>query len=162
MLGRRVAVATLLLTACGGTPRADDPGSTAPPATGAPADGTFELPAEAAAGYPEAYIAAVVANPPGDDLAVDGGEYVLIRSNLTIRTDMGGWTVDADGEVLPLGIGRQLDVGAELRLHTGRGTDDADDVFAGLDREVLDDGGLLVLRDSAGAEVARFAYGAAD
>lgn len=122
-------------------------------------DGTFVLPADEAEGHPTAYVARVVADPPGDDLAPDGGEHVVIANNAEIRIDMGGWSLDIDGQQLPLGIGRQIDVGTELRVHPGPGTTDDDDVFVGLDEEVLDDDrGVVVLRDSAGAEVARFRY----
>lgn len=60
---------------------------------------------------------------------------------------------------IALGIGRQIDVGAELRVHPGPGETDDDDVFIGLTEEVLDDaGGSVVLRDSAGTEVAELTY----
>lgn len=122
--------------------------------------GTFELPSSEAEQYPTAYLASVVADPPGDDLAPNGGEHVVIRNNAEIRIDMGGWWIDAGNARLPLGIGRQIDVEAELRLHPGPGNTSDNAVFVGLDEEALgDDGGVLVLRDSAGSEVARFAYG---
>lgn len=125
--------------------------------------GTFELASAAAEEYSTAYVAVVVADPPGDDLAEGAGEYVVIRNNADIRIDMGGWWVDAGGERLPLGIGRQIDVGTGLRVHPGPGETNEGAVFAGLDREVLDDdGGVVVLRDAAGSEVARFAYGNAE
>lgn len=137
-----------LLSGCGG---GDDP----------PPEGTFELPESEAEGYDTAYIAAVVADPPGDDLTRGAGEHVVIRNNASIRIDMGGWWIDAGGERLPLGIGRQIDVGTELRVHVGPGETGDDAVFVGLDEPVLDDdGGTVVLRDAAGSEVARFRYGA--
>ncbi|HUF34261.1 MAG TPA: lamin tail domain-containing protein [Acidimicrobiales bacterium] len=127
---------------------------------GSGAAGTYELPSDVAETYSTAYIAVVVADPPGDDLAEGAGEHLVIRNNATIRIDMGGWWVDADGERLPLGIGRQIDVDAELRLHPGPGQTDDDAVFVGLTAEVLgNEGGEVVLRDAAGTEVARFAYG---
>ncbi|HSK21982.1 MAG TPA: hypothetical protein VK906_02345 [Egicoccus sp.] len=125
-------------------------------------DGTFVLPDEQVAGHDTAYLAEVVADPTeGDDLDEGAGEHVVIRSNFDHRTDMGGWYVEtADGTRLPLGIGRQIDPDAELRVHTGCGEDTDDAVFACLDKEALDDaGGVLTLRDSAGGEVATFAYG---
>lgn len=122
--------------------------------------GTFELPSSEAEQYPTAYIAAVVADPPGDDLSPGGGEYVVIRNNASIRIDMGGWWIDTGGARLPLEIGRQIDVDAELRVHPGSGDAGAGAVFVGLDEEALEDGGgVLVLRDSAGSQVSRFAYG---
>ena len=141
-----VAAATALAVAgCG-----DDSASSA----------VFELPSSEAADYPTAYVSAVAADPEGDDLAVDGGEHVVIANNADIRIDMGGWWIDVDGERLPLGIGRQIDVGTELRVHPGPGETDDEAVFVGLDEEVLDDdGGVVILRDAAGTEVARFEYG---
>ncbi|MEX2627247.1 MAG: hypothetical protein WD225_10225, partial [Ilumatobacteraceae bacterium] len=75
--------------------------------------------------------------------------------------DMGGWVIETgEGHRLPLGIGRQIDPEAQLRVHTACGEDTDEAVFACLDTEALpDDGGVVVLRDSAGGEVASFAYG---
>lgn len=128
---------------------------------GAPA-GTYELSCSEADGYPTAYVETVVADPEGDDLAEGAGEHVVIANNATIRIDMGGWWLDVDGERLPLGIGRQIDVGTKLRVHPGPGETTEEAVFVGLDQEVLDDdGGVVVLRDAAGSEVATFRYGTA-
>ena len=139
-----ILVVATSLVACGGSPA--DP---------------YELPASEAAAYPTAYIAVVVAETAGDDLEPGGGEHVVIRSNADHRTDMGGWYVeDADGDRLDLGIGRQVEPGAELRVHTACGEDSEEAVFACRDAEVLDDDGdELTLRDSAGGEVATLAYG---
>jgi hypothetical protein len=86
---------------------------------------------------------------------------VVVSNNASIRTDMGGWYVeDADGNSLPLGIGTQVDEGAQLRLYSACGENTAEKIFACADTEVLDDGGeTLTLHDSAGGEVAQFAYG---
>jgi hypothetical protein len=140
-----LAAATLALVGCG-----DD----------SEPSGTFELPSSVASGYRTAYIAEVVADPPGDDLAEGGGEHLVIRNNADIRIDMGGWWIDVGSDRLPLGIGRQIDVAAELRVHPGPGNNSDEAVFVGLGHEVLvDDGGVAVLRDSAGSEVATFEYG---
>lgn len=119
------------------------------------------LPEEQAEQYPTAYISQVEPAPEGDDLAEGAGEFVVIEQNADIRVDMGGWYIDdADGNRLNLGIGRQIDVGAELRVHSSCGESNDAAVFACAGAEVLDDSGdVLVLRDSAGGEVARFAYG---
>lgn len=140
-----ILVAALGLSACGG-----DSDEAA----------TYELPDREADEYSTAYLAKVVADPPGVDLAAGGGEHVVIRNNAEIRIDMGGWWIDAGDTRLALGIGRQIDVDAELRVHPGPGNTGDDAVFVGLAEEVLaDDGGVLVLRDAAGSEVARFEYG---
>lgn len=121
----------------------------------------YELPPEEASRYPTVFIAEVVADPPGDDLESGAGEHVVLRTNWDARTDVGGWTVaDADGNRLPLGIGRQIDPGTALRVHTSCGEDTEHAVFTCLDTEVLDDeGDVVTLHDSAGTEVARFPYG---
>lgn len=156
MLGRRHGVACLALalaatlTACGDDEPAAEPG-------------IYRLPADEADDHETAYVAAVVADPPGDDLADGGGEHVVIANNADIRIDMGGWWLDVGSERLDLGIGRQIDVGAELRVHPGPGMTDDDAVFVGLDHEVLDDErGVVVLRDAAGDAVARFRYSSSD
>lgn len=139
----------LLLAACGG-------GDDAP-------EGEFRLPSSEADDHDTAYVAVVVADPPGDDLAEGAGEHVVIRNNADIRIDMGGWFLELpSGDRIPIGIGRQIDVGAELRVHPGPGETGDDAVFAGRERQGLpDEGGVVKLLDAAGAEVASFAYGAA-
>jgi hypothetical protein len=99
--------------------------------------------------------------PEGDDLAEGGGEFVVIEQNADIRVDMGGWYIeDSDGNRLSLGIGRQIDPGAELRVHSSCGESTEAAVYACAETEVLDDeGDVLTLRDSAGGDVATFAYG---
>lgn len=122
-------------------------------------EGEHHVSGSEAAEHDTAYIAVVVYDPPGDDLAEGGGEHVVIRNNADIRIDMGGWWVEASGgRRLPLGIGRQIDPDAELRVHTGSGTDGDDVVFAGLEEEALGDAGRVVLRDAAGAEVMEVRY----
>jgi hypothetical protein len=121
----------------------------------------YVLDPDQAAQYPTAYIAEVVAAAEGGDLVADGGEHVVIRSNFELRTDLGGWVVQTgEGHRLPLGVGRQLDPGEELRVHPACGSDTDRAVFACLETAVLpDDGGTVILLDAAGTEVARFAYG---
>lgn len=111
--------------------------------------------------YPTAYLSRVEPAAEGDDLAEGAGEFVVIEQNADIRVDMGGWWIDdADGNRLSLGIGRQIDVGAELRVYSSCGESSEEAVFACVGSEVLDDtGDVLTLRDSAGGEVAVFAYG---
>ena len=111
--------------------------------------------------YPTAYLSRVDPAPEGDDLEEGAGEFVVVKQNAHIRVDMGGWYIeDTDGNRLNLGINRQIDVGAQLRVYSscGESTDDA--VFACVGAEVLDDeGDVLTLRDSAGGEVALLPYG---
>jgi micrococcal nuclease len=123
--------------------------------------GVYDLDDDVAGELPSAYIASVVADPDGDDLARGAGEHVVLRHNLDIRNDLGGWWIeDADGNRLNVGIGTQIDPGEGLRVHTACGEDTEHAVSKGLEQEVLDDeGDVLHLRDAAGTEVMRFAYG---
>lgn len=120
----------------------------------------FSLPDDQAEQYATAYLLRVEPAPDGDDLADGGGEYVVVANNADIRVDMGGWYIDdAAGNRLNLGIGRQIDVGAELRVHSSCGESTEAAVFACAGVEVLDDeGDVLTLRDSAGTEVAELRY----
>ncbi|MGH3441959.1 MAG: lamin tail domain-containing protein [Nitriliruptorales bacterium] len=122
--------------------------------------GTHTLPADEAAQYLTAYIAVVVADPPGDDLEPGGGEHVVVRNNWDHRADLGGWAIeDRDGNRLPIPFSVQIDPDAELRFFTGNGEDTDADFFAGLDHEVLDDDGdTLRLLDSSDKEVAAMTY----
>jgi hypothetical protein len=115
----------------------------------------YDLDVEAVDQLPSAYIATVVADPEGDDLAPGACELVVLRNTLDIRNDLGGWWVeDADGNRLQVGIGTQIDPGERLRVHTACGEDAAEAVFNCLETEVLgDDGDVLVLRGHRGAQV---------
>ena len=104
--------------------------------------------------------AQVVAAPPGNDLAYDGGEYVTIATGRT-AVDVSGWTIHyRGGGVLRIGMGYRMSSGATLDVHTGAGNNDPPRTyFNSLTREVLDDdGGVLILRDRQGREVARREY----
>ena len=127
------------------------------------AGGAFTLPANEVDQHDTAYIAEVVADPDGDDLADGSGEYVVVHNNWDLRADLGGWSIeDADGNELDLGVGRQLVSGARLRVYSSCGEDTDEAVHNCLDEPVLDDSGdVLVLRDSGGNEVMRFPYGTA-
>jgi hypothetical protein len=102
-----------------------------------------------------AYIATVVADPEGDDLAPGAGEHVVLRNSLDVRNDLGGGG-------LRMGTATDCRSASGTRVHTACGEDTAEAVFNCLETEVLgDDGDVLVLRDAAGTEVHRFAYGRA-
>lgn len=120
--------------------------------------GRYVLPSSEASTYPTAYIAEVVVDPPGD---ATGGPYAVIENNWEHREDLGGWWIeDADGDAIHLGIGRQIDPGAELRVYTGCGETTDHAVFACLERQPWDENGdVLRLLDAAGGEVARLEFG---
>lgn len=73
---------------------------------------------------------------------------LAVRNGWEHRANLGGWWIqDADGNRLALGVGRQIDPGAELRVHTACSDDTDEAVFACLDEPVLhDDGDVLTLR----------------
>ena len=119
------------------------------------------LPESAAKQYEGAYMARVVPAPAGDDLAEGSGEYIAIVNKAAIPYVVGGWYIeDADGNRLDLGIGPQIEADGELLVYSGCGESTDEAVFVCAEDEVLDDkGDVLTLRDSAGGEVAEFAYG---
>ncbi|HVM19763.1 MAG TPA: lamin tail domain-containing protein, partial [Egibacteraceae bacterium] len=105
-------------------------------------------------------IGQVVANPDGDDLAHNGGEYVRLASGRT-PVNVSGWTIEYEGGgTLRIGEGYTMPPGSTLDVHTGTGDNRPPErFFNGLDREVLrDDGGVLILRDRQGREVTRREY----
>lgn len=102
----------------------------------------------------------VVADPSGDDLARNGGEHVTLVSGRN-PVDVSRWTITYEGgATLQVGEGYTMAAGAELDVHTGPGRNRPPRrYFNQLDREVLgDDGGVLILRDRQGREVARREY----
>lgn len=145
MLARAGLLASVLLAtaACG------DDADPAPPA----GDGRRVVPAAQAEEYPTAYLA---------EAHVRGAEErVVIANNADIRIDMGGWWIeDADGNRLPLGIGRQIDVGATLEVRAACGTSTEQVVYACAETDDVlgDEADVLTLRDSAGKEVAELSY----
>ncbi|MBW3578768.1 MAG: cell wall-binding repeat-containing protein [Actinobacteria bacterium] len=95
-------------------------------------DGTCDPPAadNGARAAPLA-ITQIVADPDGDDVAFDGGEYIAVRNDGTSAVSMDGWTVrDQAGHVLawcPITV----NPGQTARLYTGPGNDGADHCHAG-------------------------------
>ncbi|WP_343212812.1 glycerophosphodiester phosphodiesterase family protein [Arthrobacter sp. Br18] len=87
-------------------------------------------------------IADSVNNPAGDDVQPDNGEYVLLRNTSNRSVDVSGFLLrDAANNVLTVGTGYVLDAGAELRVHTGPGTNTAGAYYNGLPASVLNNGG---------------------
>lgn len=104
----------------------------------------------------------IVFNPPGSDVK---GEYVTIRNFGTTAVDMTGWQLQdtlvhkqmPHTFLFPRFI---LGQGATLRVHTGSGINDKDDLYWGRGLAVWnnDIGDMAVLLDSGGNAVSRFAY----
>ncbi|MPZ72908.1 MAG: PASTA domain-containing protein [Nitriliruptorales bacterium] len=101
----------------------------------------------------------VVADPQGNDLQHNGGEYVTLTAT-DPAVDVSGWTIEhTDGGVLEIGNGYRLARGEWVDVHTGDGKDNPRRYFNGLADEVLaDEGGELIVRDRTGREVTRYQY----
>ncbi|MDP2032237.1 MAG: lamin tail domain-containing protein [Polaromonas sp.] len=98
----------------------------------------------------------IQADPAGQDLQA---EHVLLHNASDLAIELGGWTLhDAarSTHVYTFATGRPLAAGATLRLWSGRGSDDADNLHWGRRQAVWNNtGDVAVLRDAAGAERAR-------
>jgi membrane peptidoglycan carboxypeptidase len=133
-----------------GRPRPDPSPDPLPEPTDAPAPSSSR----------QVKFARIVADPPGDDLRRNGGEYVTIAAGRS-PVDVSNWSIEYEGGgVLRIGDGYRMASGATLDIHTGTGDNDPPErFFNGLRREVLrDDGGVLILRDDKGREVTRREY----
>jgi glycerophosphoryl diester phosphodiesterase len=87
-------------------------------------------------------IGGAVNNPSGDDIRRGSGEYVTLRNVSGSAIDVSGYFLrDAANSILRVGDGYVLQPGAELRIHTGPGTDSASAYYNGLDTPVLKDEG---------------------
>lgn len=99
------------------------------------------------------------ADPAGRDIQT---EHVLLHNAGDATVDLGGWTLhDAARRphVYTFVADRRLAAGATLRLWTGRGKDDAGNVYWGRRAAVWNNtGDVAVLRDAEGAEQARAAW----
>ncbi|KAB1188479.1 MULTISPECIES: lamin tail domain-containing protein [Haloferax] len=102
----------------------------------------------------------VVADAPGNDNDNLNGEYVTFRNDGDEALDLSGWTVsDAVGPTYTFADGTELDAGGTLTLHTGSGTDTADDVYWGRSSAVWNNGGdTVTVRDAAGRDVLSYTY----
>jgi len=98
----------------------------------------------------------IEADPAGTDLA---REHVQLRNTGKATVDLAGWTLhDAARRphVYRFGAGQRLPAGATLRLWTGRGSDDATNLYWGRRAAVWNNtGDVAVLRDPEGDERAR-------
>ncbi len=103
-------------------------------------------------------IADIVFDPPGPDWAA---ERVVIRNDTAATVTLAGWTLsDVAGHryVVPAGV--QLPPGRDLRIWTGPGVDDGDDLFMGRRAAIWNNrGDTATLVDATGTPVATYAYG---
>lgn len=101
----------------------------------------------------------IQADPAGHDVQA---EQVLLHNDGEVAVDLTGWTLhDAARRphVYSFAADRRLAAGATLRLWSGRGKDDADNVYWGRRAAVWNNtGDVAVLCDPEGAEQARASW----
>ncbi|WP_104180930.1 glycerophosphodiester phosphodiesterase family protein [Arthrobacter sp. B0490] len=87
-------------------------------------------------------ISGAVNNPAGDDVRPGAGEFVTLRNASGSAVDVSGYFLrDAANNILRVGEGYVLQPGAELRVHTGPGTNSSSAYFNGLAASVLNNTG---------------------
>ncbi|WP_298584744.1 glycerophosphodiester phosphodiesterase family protein [uncultured Kocuria sp.] len=87
-------------------------------------------------------IADSVNDVPGNDLQPEIGEHVVLTNTGPRTVDVSGWLLrDAANNVLAVGEGYELAPGAQLRIHTGPGTDTEGAYYNGGTGSVLNNGG---------------------
>lgn len=106
-------------------------------------DGTCDAPADDGSEQQTAAltITDVVADPDGDDVAFDGGEYVTVRNDDSTAVSMDGWQLrDEAGHILDW-CAITVDPGSSVRLYTGDGNDGADHCHDGRGQAVWNNDG---------------------
>ncbi|MEX5297451.1 glycerophosphodiester phosphodiesterase family protein [Kocuria sp. CPCC 205292] len=79
---------------------------------------------------------------PGNDVQPETGEHVVLTNTGSRTVDVSGWLLrDAANNALVVGEGYALAPGAQLRVHTGPGTDTGSAYYNGGTRSVLNNGG---------------------
>ncbi|NTU83788.1 MAG: hypothetical protein HGA45_31185 [Chloroflexales bacterium] len=96
-------------------------------------------------------------DPPGDDVQ---GEYVLLTNSGGSAADMTGWTLRDLANNTYTFPTFSLAAGAQVRIWTKAGTDDAANLYWGRSQAVWNNSGgdTAILRDAAGTEVTRRSY----
>jgi hypothetical protein len=109
---------------------------------------------------PQVVIWRLVANPPGNDLALDAGEFVELMNQGDSAVDLAGWWLeDAQGAQLTIPTGYRIGPGATVRVHTGHGTNTVDAYFVGRGRAVwTNSGDYARLRDANGRILSQYSY----
>lgn len=108
-----------------------------------------------------AQISQVVYDPPGSDTAANADQETVTISNTgTSALSMQGWTLsDAGGHRYTV---PDVDVpaGADVTVHSGDGTDDTDDLYAGWGHFWNNTGDTATLTDASGTSVDTCSWGA--
>jgi hypothetical protein len=87
-----------------------------------------------------------------------GDELVVLRNSGRVRVDLKGWTLtDRSGTSVELPR-RQVDPGRVLRIHSGQGRNDADDLYLRGPDMYGNQHDRVSLRDSTGFLVSRYRY----
>lgn len=105
-------------------------------------------------------ISSVMADPPGNDVQPENGEYVVLTNTGNTPADVSGYVLqDAVINRLTVGSGYVLAPGAELRVYTGPGTNTADRYYNNRTTAVLNNtGDSLAVFTPGGIFVDLFAY----
>jgi micrococcal nuclease len=106
------------------------------------------------------WIVRITADAPDNDNENLNDETVTFENAGDATLDLTGWTVsDAAGREYRFPDGFTLDPGDRVTLHTGSGTDSADDLYWGLGGAVWNnDGDTVTVRDADGEVVAERSY----
>ncbi|GIV89681.1 MAG: hypothetical protein KatS3mg055_2199 [Chloroflexus sp.] len=108
---------------------------------------------------PNVSITYIEYDPPGSDLE---GEFVVITNASHQPVDLTGWTLIDEGEHHTYTFPQfTLASGAEVKLWTKAGTDDANNLYWGSRRPIWNNSGdSAILRDANGNLVSRYTYAA--
>ncbi len=118
--------------------------------------------APAVAGVPHVTLSRIRFDPPGPDTGSNGSlnaEYVVITNSGTSPVSITGWALrDAEGHVYRF-RGFTLQGHGRVRVHSGSGTNDADDLFWGSHDHLWNNAGdTAILRSSFGGIADRCTY----
>ena len=105
-------------------------------------------------------ITALNYDAPGADHLDPNGEWIEITNQGHSAIDLNGYTLTDEGSHVYTFSAVVLAPNATLRLHSGRGTDTAAELYWGLANEAVwnNDGDTAYLRDAAGTFVDAYAY----
>jgi hypothetical protein len=87
------------------------------------------------------------------------GEFVMIQNDRSSAVDLAGWTLSDAAQHVYTFPAFTLPPGGTVKVWTGTGTSDAENLFWGRRQAVWNNtGDIGILRNVAGTEVSRFAY----
>ncbi|SFR96739.1 competence protein ComEC [Halomicrobium zhouii] len=140
----------------GTTPTTESATTESQTATESPSDSSGSDEGEAGA----LSVATIHEDAAGDEYENLNDEYVVFENTGEAALDLSGWTVRDEADhtyTFPEGV--TLDVGAQVTLRTGSGTDDDADLYWGADAPVWNNGGdTVVVQDDDGATVLEEEY----